>query len=936
MNFANYLNKILENVFVNRNIRGGVRFNLPNVPVNTTMAASIFGVDQNPLSMKMTDFNESVYSNILHFETNLEDAKTNNKELDEDKKLNEVEYALNRLIDVPAIKERVAGADGEISIEELKAYIAEVSGKDGDVESLSMADIEQVVKEMNIDLEQLLANEEAEVEEKIKAQDDVPQEVNPQDKPVNENQNTQVQNNDQNQNGQPVVNNGDGNQTGNVQTSGQNVSTDNSQVNGSQNQTPVQGSSQSAPTQGATPVQGATPTSGVEPGAPATAPVAAGPSPLETKLQTLKAKQPQLETALANKKAALEAAKTASDQKIAQTKQDMDAKKVALDKAMEKETPEVKAAVKAVTDANENIAKTEGELGDQKAVVGEKDAALATANSQLNQLMDSVANQMSSLSALKAKNLDSEDPNYANWQDQVRNAEAQVAQGKRDVASKKAEIAQLEAEKQIAEAEVARLEELLETHKQAKAEAEEALEALKDQMSENAKQALAAYEAASKNHIEAQQEKTKNIAAASQAVTQAAAAVKDNQAEIVATEKELDAEKAAQLAELEAMEAAKVVDGEHIYPHEGQEVPAGKKTNIDLLHEQYATKVKQENVKNAQYGKLYYKHLPEAIGQKLEALGGTDAEYEFKLDDSGQYSIQITGGQTLKDDNKCRVVETYDDDGNIESTQNSFRDGKFTLVDANGNETVIAEAAPDILQCALPNDGCDAYIEYNQQTGGYDIVQKDLDNLPDITEIRTSYDGDSSVQVTTFGDGRVVKSTLEGSTIVKSEVITPSAETQPVDNEEPPLHVPVPISFNLPADAPQAAKEFAQSLIDNKAQIMAELKLDNDQYNLYAQAAIAIAGQETNFGETTVRSLGKDHVRAYDESLNAVASFVMGEEVDISGKDWSRGMTQLKFSLHTQDPQIKAEMESFGITDEDQLEDPATSAIASCYAFSHG
>lgn len=994
MNFVGYLNKILENVLIGKGFQGGVKFELPK-PNFGIQAPSIFSLDgeKKTESMKLEDFNDSVYSNILHFETNLEESKAkNNEELDEDKKLNDVEFALNRLIDIPSIKEKVAGEDGEISIDELKAYIAELAGKDGEADSLSMSDIEAIVKDMNVDLEELLKTEE---EEAVKKEEEAnnASEANPEDK--TQEQGRVSEQPASNGGNQPVSNQAGGSQTADGSTPARSNDAPSS-VGDSSPATPVRGGDNVAPAETAKPAQTAAPAKPVAPAAPAK-------SQAEVKLEQLKAKQPQLEQTLATKKQELEAAKTASDQKIQQTKADMEQKKAALDKAMEKETPEVKAAVQAVTDATENIAKTEEDLGKQKAEVGDKSEQITSANAKLSQRMDSLATQMSNLSALKSRNLSPEDEGYANWQSQISQAEAQVSQGKQEVAQMKAEIAELEAQKQVAEAEVARLEELLETHKQAKQEAEDALNKLKEQMSDAAKAALQAYEKASKAHVDAQSEKTKNISTASAAVEKAAAAVQNNKAEIVAAEKELNAEKAKQLAELEKLEAAQVdTDGNVYYPHEGQTMPEGKMSKVDLIKKQHAQKVKQENVNNIKYGKLYHKYLPGDMAQKLDAMDASGAKFEVSLDKNNQYTLQINESQDMKSQNLCKVIEKYSDEGAITSAQNSYRDGKATLstYSADGTFTtkVLSEPAPESLQNVVSSYGSkyggDSYVEYNVDTGKYEMVQKNMTNLPDVAEIRTelnekawqenmstkealskglneAWDSfevvrdnvglfgkasdafmdnmESSItnedyfskQIITYASGQVNQVLYEEGNMTQNTILAQPLSASPKAEQGQRLHTPVPISFDMPEDAPQAAKDFAQSLCDNKARLMAELHLDNDEYNKFAQAAIAIAGQETNFGETTFRSLGKDYIRYQDESLNSVASFVAGEDVDISGKDWSRGMTQLKFSLHTADLEngepnpVKLNMDALGITDEAQLDDPAISAMATVVVLSH-
>lgn len=137
------------------------------------------------------------------------------------------------------------------------------------------------------------------------------------------------------------------------------------------------------------------------------------------------------------------------------------------------------------------------------------------------------------------------------------------------------------------------------------------------------------------------------------------------------------------------------------------------------------------------------------------------------------------------------------------------------------------------------------------------------------------------------------------------------------------------ISFNLPADAPQGAKDFAKSLVQNKARLMKELNIDSDTYNMLAQTAIGIAGKETKFGQSksTGRQILKDVMRAPSDSIAlAQKQFGLENTSGVTG-DWSQGMTQLKYTLHTKDPAVKKHMTNMGITNELQLKDAGNSAV---------
>ena len=170
-------------------------------------------------------------------------------------------------------------------------------------------------------------------------------------------------------------------------------------------------------------------------------------------------------------------------------------------------------------------------------------------------------------------------------------------------------------------------------------------------------------------------------------------------------------------------------------------------------------------------------------------------------------------------------------------------------------------------------------------------------------------------QSTVYNYGKITEGTyIDGK--LKTNKVIQKAKSETPKAAEPPkekINVAADITFKMPADAPENAREFADALINNKAELMKELGLDNDTYNMLAQTAIGIAGKETNFGEETTRQKAKDTLRSIDV---------------VSAHDWSYGMTQLKYTLHTKDPIIKKHMEALGITDEEQLLNPEISAKA--------
>lgn len=361
--------------------------------------------------------------------------------------------------------------------------------------------------------------------------------------------------------------------------------------------------------------------------------------------------------------------------------------------------------------------------------------------------------------------------------------------------------------------------------------------------------------------------------------------------------------------------------------------------------------------------------LPKSIQDRIASLKQSGDTYEISGDAQSGYTIKVTSGNYMT---KARIGEIemkYDSAGNLQTYTQKYNNGQVNETTyAGGKKTkIIAEPAPekfqDIAARMQKESGGKARIEYNKETGHYEIVQTDI-SYKDVKEIRTVLsdtawqeemssgealkegfkdawdtlrlvnpdswskaisaglknredhisDNDYFLtQTTTYSDGRVIEGTYKDGKLKTNKVIQQSniEKTQEVPEEK--INVAADISFEMPADAPEKAKEFANSLIENKAELMRQLGIDNDTYNMLAQTAIGIAGRETNFDEQTLRQTGKDVLRNIDV---------------VGARDWSYGMTQLKYTLHIQDPTIKKHMEALDITDEKQLLDPEVSAKA--------
>ena len=363
------------------------------------------------------------------------------------------------------------------------------------------------------------------------------------------------------------------------------------------------------------------------------------------------------------------------------------------------------------------------------------------------------------------------------------------------------------------------------------------------------------------------------------------------------------------------------------------------------------------------------KDLPKSIQDRIASLKQSGDTYEISGDAQSGYTIKVTSGNYMTKALIGEIEMKYDSAGNLQTYTQKYNNGQVNETTyAGGKKTkIIAEPAPekfqDIAARMQKESGGKARIEYNKETGHYEIVQTDI-NYKDVKEIRTVLsdtawqeemssgealkegfkdawdtlrlvnpdswskaisaglknredhisDNDYFLtQTTTYSDGRVIEGTYKDGKLKTNKVIQQSniEKTQEVPEEK--INVAADISFEMPADAPEKAKEFANSLIENKAELMRQLGIDNDTYNMLAQTAIGIAGRETNFDEQTLRQTGKDVLRNIDV---------------VGARDWSYGMTQLKYTLHIQDPTIKKHMEALDITDEKQLLDPEVSAKA--------
>lgn len=308
---------------------------------------------------------------------------------------------------------------------------------------------------------------------------------------------------------------------------------------------------------------------------------------------------------------------------------------------------------------------------------------------------------------------------------------------------------------------------------------------------------------------------------------------------------------------------------------------------------------------------------------------------------------------------------SYDLKGNLISQKTGYSDGK-TIEINNGETKVISEPAPKLLQTQAQKmqqiSGGDFYFEFDPDSKNYICVQTGVKN-DDVKEIRTElahikeeippsgfakflsnfgYDAQTQYKdkvitlskLTTYSDGRVIKSEYNDNKLVKNTVIK---QHQQEIIKKSKIYTNADITFTMPEGAPQEAVEFCNSLISSKEKLMRQLDIDNDTYNVLAQTAIGIAGRETKFDQYLVReddgsfkidtdSINIRHIGK--DFLNKIGLMDTVKWLEGDTSETSRGMTQLKFNLHIKENDIRRNMAAFGITKESQLEDPKTSAIA--------
>ena len=216
---------------------------------------------------------------------------------------------------------------------------------------------------------------------------------------------------------------------------------------------------------------------------------------------------------------------------------------------------------------------------------------------------------------------------------------------------------------------------------------------------------------------------------------------------------------------------------------------------------------------------------------------------------------------------------------------------------------------------------------------GTDYTEENEDKLdPNKATDRDYY---ASQQIT-YDNGRVTQTSYHQGSESEIKNIKNSATQKPKPKKET-LRTATKISFNLPPNAPKTAKKFTGTLADNKtkANLIKDLKIDNDLYNDMAQTAVGIAAHEmdgTNWGEEpTSRLKMKNMLQKFDKNGDGIISEKerpTGSPSDLAGHHVSYGVTQIKYATYAKIDEVNKLFKKYGIKSAKDLNDPKKSAVA--------
>ncbi len=168
MNYYDFLNKVLSSAdgkdFAKKNIE------YTQKTEQNPYLGSLFDKDKDS-AVKVDDtaiFNNAKKEDYTKIDYEKIADKTDETETDgkekTDEKMSALEFVIKSFVSIDKIKELVdKNKDGKLSVEELKNFVEkELAGKDKNLEDISLEDFEAVIKENEVDLEEVLKEQESE------------------------------------------------------------------------------------------------------------------------------------------------------------------------------------------------------------------------------------------------------------------------------------------------------------------------------------------------------------------------------------------------------------------------------------------------------------------------------------------------------------------------------------------------------------------------------------------------------------------------------------------------------------------------------------------------------------------------------------------------------------------------------------------------------
>ena len=170
-----------------------------------------------------------------------------------------------------------------------------------------------------------------------------------------------------------------------------------------------------------------------------------------------------------------------------------------------------------------------------------------------------------------------------------------------------------------------------------------------------------------------------------------------------------------------------------------------------------------------------------------------------------------------------------------------------------------------------------------------------------------------------YEDGKVVREYQDPKRGRVRELVKAGSTQKPQASK---ISEPIPMTISLPDNASKNAKKFAKALEENKARLMSMLGIDNDTYNKLARLAMAIAEQETNFGNNGgMYRNGKYYLTGVSEVTQ------VGQAAKLA-HDFSFGPTQIKFEMQKRYKWIADMFSKLGLKNGIQLYDMENAAMA--------